>query len=235
MIKVTGYDAAASQTNCCAQNEADVIKIVVNSPKGGVGKTTIAMNTALYLARRHKRVWALDLAQGGLMTDQLRTTEEFSGENPHNRLDTQELGELPLEFPGSRKFAYLVADTDDYFKILENLLDEKRRGWRVITPILAGDYNGLERIPKEIRVLMTGGLLLGERPILRIIINRCAAVAYEAMRAAVSKHLTEHGIVTLLADSWIPEASFAAAPYFINETAFADSVRRMLSEIGIIL
>src|ERR1051326_2459239 len=57
---------------------ATMIKIVVNSPKGGVGKTTLAMNAALYLAGAGNRVWALDLAQSGLMAQQLRATNEFA-------------------------------------------------------------------------------------------------------------------------------------------------------------
>ncbi|GAA6617939.1 AAA family ATPase [Scytonema sp. NUACC26] len=49
-----------------------MLKLVINSPKGGVGKTTIATNAALLLASRGMKVLALDLAGGLRMSNYIR-------------------------------------------------------------------------------------------------------------------------------------------------------------------
>jgi chromosome partitioning protein len=213
--------------------QSKVIKIVVNAPKGGVGKTTVAMNAALHLARCGRRVWALDLAQSGLMARQLRDSGIFGPDSPH-RIEEAPLSELPLSFPGSKVFDYLVVDTDDYYKILDNLLDPNRRGWRILTPMIADDYNGLQTIPDTMAELLRGALFLSvKRPRLRILLNRCRdgseAVALEAAQAALDKH----GIASFLSAHLLPEIEFSMAPYFVDAENFAAPLTNALKELEI--
>jgi chromosome partitioning protein len=217
-----------------AERQGHVIKIVVHAPKGGVGKTTIALNVALLLARKGLKVWALDLAQGGLMERFLRTREEFE-EASGNRIQRKELEELPISFPESRKFDYLVADTDDYFKIYANLLDKTRRGWRVLVPIVPGDPMGLLRIPEETAKLMTGALQLAERPLLHVVMNKSPAAQYQPCRQEVEAAMRGYAVLGLLSKEWLPVAPSSSCPFFIQDKPFCEALERLLGslEVGI--
>ncbi len=92
-----------------------MIKFVVNTPKGGVGKTTTATNIALLLAREGYRVMAVDLAAGLLMSQTLSSCPEFS-EDGSNRIVQKEAQRIPTNLPpGANSFDYAVLDTDDSF------------------------------------------------------------------------------------------------------------------------
>lgn len=209
----------------------DMIRIVVNSPKGGVGKTTLAINIALLLARSGKKVWALDLAQGGQMSKFLRQSGDFS-DTSGCKIDVDDLGELPLKFPGASNFDFLVADTDDYHKILENLLDEKRRGWRILTPIVASDFMGLSRIPDELSLVMTAAMLEGNRIPAQIVLNKTQPNNLTEDREIVRNALLEKGISSLLSDSYIPLCS-SMPPFFINDSHFESELRSALASLGV--
>jgi len=139
-----------------------MIKILVNAPKGGVGKTTLATNIALYLAEKNHRIWAMDLAQGEQMTKALKKTEYFDEEQTINKIETRELESIPTELRGVRNYDFLVADTDDYLEIIKDLADQGiSRGWNVIIPIV-DEYNGLQRIPDEIGSLLVSYMFTGK-------------------------------------------------------------------------
>ncbi len=204
-----------------------MIKIVVHSPKGGVGKTTLATNIALFLARKGHKVWAYDLAQGGLMTDFLKPTNEFLDQSG-NTITTEEMGELPISFPGAKDFDYLVADTDDYYKIMANLLEKKRTGWRAVAPIVPGDQNGLIRIPQETAKLMLGGFMAGQRPNLFIVMNCCPLDSAPAGFEEISKALDRHALQPLLTEAWVPKAEARYHPFFIDQKEFREAIERLL-------
>ncbi len=139
-----------------------MLKLVINSPKGGVGKTTIATNAALLLASEGKKVLALDLAGGQLMSKYIRE-RQAEEKKKYQGIDIRgdELGELPINIKGARGYDVMVADTDDYYKILDNLVDPKRRGWRAIAPIVPDDAVGLERISEELGILANQQAIAG--------------------------------------------------------------------------
>jgi chromosome partitioning protein len=211
-----------------------MIKIVVHSPKGGVGKTTLATNIAIFLARQGHRVLAYDLAQRGRMTDFLKAKPEFS-KTATNEIRTEELGELPVDsVDGGRSFRYLVADTDDYYQILANLLEKNRRGWRAIAPIVWDDQTGLEDIPREIGKLMTEAMLEGgQRPKLFVVANKCPLNSAAEALVAVSKALERHGIRSLLREAWIPKADDTYHPYFIDQPEFSNAISELLESIEV--
>ena len=213
-----------------------MIRIVVHSPKGGVGKTTLATNIALFLARQGHNVWALDLAGGGMMAEFLHGTKEFSNKQRSNAVTVDEMGELPLKLPGARKFDYAVADTDDYYKILASLIDKKRIGWRAIAPILPADQDqtGLIKIPKETSELMTvGTLALDESPKLCVVMNKCPQQEWEQRIQEVSKAMQDCAVRSLLSDVWIPQAESRYHPYFIDQPEFWEAIERLLVSIGV--
>ena len=131
-----------------------MLKLAVNSPKGRVGKTTIATNAVLLLASEGKKVLALDLAGGNLMSKYIKERQAEEKEK-YKSIDIieDELGELPTSIKGGRAYDFMMTNIDDYYKILHNLVDPKRRGWRAIAPILPDDAVGLQRISEELGIL----------------------------------------------------------------------------------
>ncbi|MGT4651177.1 nucleotide-binding protein [Bacillus cereus group sp. BfR-BA-01330] len=208
-----------------------MIKILINAPKGGVGKTTLATNIALYLAKNNHRVWALDLAQGQQMTTALKVTEHFNEEQTANKIETRELESIPQRFNGVRNYDFLVADTDDYLEIIKDLADRGiSRGWKVIVPIM-DEYNGLQRIPQEIGALFVSSMFTGELDFnLKIVPNKIIDIdSIEKIRI----QLENHGIEEFISESYITNCE-AEAPYYINEENFNEGIRVLLEEIEVI-
>ncbi len=100
-----------------------MLKLVINSPKGGVGKTTIATNAALLLASQGKKVLVLDLAGGLKMSkyieDKKKENPDIYGSIGINK-DFNEYDEIPSSVPKASFYDVMIADTDDYYKILVN-------------------------------------------------------------------------------------------------------------------
>lgn len=211
-----------------------MIKLVVHSPKGGVGKTTLATSIATFLARHGKRVWAWDLAQFSLMTRFLGELPEFSVNQTPNKIHTEELAELPVRFPGASKFDYLVADTDDYDKTQGGLLGETGIGWRVIVPIDPGDKNGLIRIPESTAKLVLGALLYNKQtqPKIHIVMNmtRCGYV-YHTCHEAVCAALDKARLLPVFSKVWVPNAEGKYHPDYIQDPNFSDAIERLLKSI----
>lgn len=204
-----------------------MIKILVNSPKGGVGKTTLATNIALFLAREGFRIWALDLAQGEQMSDDLASTNIFK--QPQNKIEIDEMGRIPTSFRGARQYDFLVADTDDYYKIMSYLFsDDITRGWRVIVPIV-NERNGLIRIPNEIHQVMVANMMRGQKPIIKLFVNKYENDSdYDSVKDA----LKEKNLERLLSDNCISYCN-GIPPFFINDDNFNEDITKILREMEV--
>lgn len=205
-----------------------MIKILVNAPKGGVGKTTLATNIALYLAKKGLRVWALDLAQGEQMSKCL-SASEFNV--PTNKIESDELGSLPKVLSGARSFDFLVADTDDYYQILVDLANiNKAEKWVCIVPIV-NEYNGLCRIPEEVSSVMLKRLLNGEEPLnLKIVGNK---IVHASDIDCIKNALTNRGIGALFSETYISHSN-ANPPMYIEDKMFFYQIENLLKEIEVI-
>lgn len=205
-----------------------MIKIIVNAPKGGVGKTTLATNIALYLSKKNKKVWALDLAQGRQMTKALERDSSFSSDN---KIDTREAESIPQTFSGARSYDYLVADTDDYFEIIKELANRGAiQGWKIIVPIV-DEYNGLERIPEELGALFLTTMFKGGEVLnLNIIPNK---VEDPVSISNIKSKLEEYNLEEFLSSNYI---SFCTSepPYYIDNEEFYIDIKELLDEMGVI-
>lgn len=88
-----------------------MLKLVVNSPKGGVGKTTIATNAALLLAAEGKKVLVLKLSGTSRIIKHIENKQQ---EDPdlyrsitianQNKFNPEDFQGLPTSFKGMGNF-----------------------------------------------------------------------------------------------------------------------------------
>jgi chromosome partitioning protein len=203
-------------------------KIVVNATKGGVGKTTIATNIALLLAKQNKRVWALDLAGRSRMAKFLESTSYFN--NGKNKIEIKETDPLPDSFPGANNYDFLVADTDDYYEVPATVVT--KRGWRLIVPVVPQyDPIGLEDIINETASLLNFGPIVDFVPKALIVVNnRFPANDYEQLHRNVQNLLKESSIEEFLSSKWLPFVSIYPLD-FTSDEVFSSSLLSVLTEI----
>lgn len=218
------------------QNQS-MLKLVINSPKGGVGKTTIATNAALLLASQEIKVLALDLAGGLRMSKYIRNKQAEDAKKYGNiEIREAEYEELPDDsIRGGRNYQVMIADTDDYYKILENLCDPKRKGWRAIAPIIPDDTIGLERIAEELGAIATAQAIARKNIPIRILPNRCGREQeIETDLEIIRTSLEQRGIAGLMSQYYIYNSKAACAPIFIEQDEiFQSQLQSVLSEVGL--
>ncbi|EKD10813.1 AAA family ATPase [Limnospira fusiformis KN01] len=203
-----------------------MIKYVVNTPKGGVGKTTISTNLALMLAARQKRVWALDLAQGSIMTRILSNSPVFQGGSC--KIDTREGQQLPINFPGAKAFDYMVVDTDDYWEYLKDLLEQVNRGWRLIAPVPPDDELALDRVPGDLSILAAAAMSQDKNIPFKIVANK---VTTSDQKQRLYEALQKTGIASRLSEYVVPLVEGHPGSFYEN-SAFAKALDGVLSELG---
>jgi len=215
-----------------------MLKLVVNSPKGGVGKTTVATNTALLLAAEGKKVLVLKLSSSSGIIEHIKAKQQ---DNPNlyksitiadeDKLNPDDVQGLPTDFKGMGEHDIVVADTDDYWKILEKLVDKKRIGWRVIAPIVPNDIEGLERIPGELSTIVTQSVIKKFPLKLTIVPNRCGDNnGIEDDINIVKAKLEQKGLLNKLSAYYLPYAGRNYPPIFIeNNDIFRQQLKLILS------
>ena len=210
-----------------------MIKIVINTPKGGVGKTTTATNLALLLARMGRRVLAVDLAGGQLMAKALLRLPEFA-ENSGNKVDPREAERVPESFTGSGLFDFAVLDTDDSFTVAADFLLGTRQGWRVVSPVNPHDAPGLIRIPDELGKVATGLLLSPNRLPISIFANMAHGGDAELGTQKLRTALHNHAIESLMLPVVLPHVSSQIWPILIDDDAYRNALGDLLGMIGIL-
>lgn len=210
-----------------------MIKIVINTPKGGVGKTTTATNLALLLARMGRRVLAVDLAGGQLMAKALLALPEFA-DNSGNKVESREAERVPENFAGAGSFDFAVLDTDDSFTVAADFLLGTRQGWRVISPVNPHDELGLIRIPDELRKVATGVLLSPSQLRLSVFANMAHGGDIALGTNKLRQALHQHGIESLMLPVVLPHASGQTWPILLDDDAYRNALTELLEVIGIV-
>lgn len=215
----------------------EMLKLVINSPKGGVGKTTIATNVALLLAAEGKKVLVLKLSSSSRIKEHIKSKQQ---ENPSlygsitivddKKLNPDDVQGLPISFEGMGEHDVVVADTDDYWKILEKLVDKKRIGWRVIAPIVPGDTEGLVTIPDELNRILLQSRIKKFPLKLTIIPNRCGDNNdIEDDINIVKTRLEQKGLLNKLSAYYLPYAGRSNLANFLeNNQIFRQQLKLML-------
>lgn len=213
-----------------------MIKFVVNTPKGGVGKTTTATNIALLLARTGYRVMAVDLAAGLLMSQTLSSCPEFSEEGI-NSIVQKEACRIPQTFPGANSFDYAVLDTDDSFTVAQDLLLGVRPGWKVISPVNPYDNVGLERIPREIRAVMLTALLTPSELSLTVFANIAYGGNPQDGFDILQQVFDNNSIVSLLSSIVLPHVSSRGQGplVLLDDFNYSSAMRILLQRLGVSL
>ncbi|WP_413164450.1 AAA family ATPase [Aeromonas salmonicida] len=211
-----------------------MIKLVINTPKGGVGKTTTATNIAVLLAQRGHRVMAVDLAGGLLMSQTLFSRPEFS-ERTSNKIIQSEAQAIPQSFPGASNFDFAVLDTDDSFTVGEDLLLGTRPSWKVISPVNPSDNVGLTRIPRDIRAVVLATLLTPSQLSLSIVTNMAYGGDLQDGYNRLHQELDNNSIVGLLSATVLPYGrSEAMVPLFLlNDDNYRAAIISLLQELGL--
>jgi chromosome partitioning protein len=211
-----------------------MIKFVINTPKGGVGKSTTATNIALLLARSNFSVMAVDLAAGLLMSQALGSCHEFQ-EGSNSIIVRQEGQPIPQSFRGSSNYHYAVLDTDDSFTVASDLLLGSRSGWRVIAPVNPFDSVGLTRIPKEIRAVMLTTLLTPSQLRLSIVANMAHGGNVELGHSQLFEKLEENGIASLLSNIPLPHGqSFNQNPLLLlGDNNYSNELVNLLKNLEV--
>lgn len=213
-----------------------MIKLVVNTPKGGVGKTTTATNIALLLARCGYRVMAVDLAAGLLMSQTLASYLEFSNENGCTIVQ-KEAQAIPQTFPGATSYDYAVLDTDDTFTVAEDLLLGTRSSWKVISPVNPNDSVGFTRIPREIRAVVLATLLTSSKLSLSIVTNMAYGGDNQDGYNRLLQKLNDNSIASLLSPTILPHGSVNSDTplVLLDDDNYSNSLIELLNSMGVTL
>lgn len=210
--------------------------ILVNAPKGGVGKTTLSTNIALYLKRQGYKVLAFDTAQGELMTRQLKKSGYFS--NPDINILTEEL-EVSYTNPLKKRLInnqvdFIVVDTDDYFKVLTEFPSSVPTNIEllILVPIV-DEPNTRERITQEINTILIHSTTSKNAITLRLVCNKCTSKLKNRPKK-ILESLSKVHLDQLLTEQMIHLAHHKYSPYYIDCPIFNSEIESLLKELKVI-
>lgn len=207
-----------------------MIKLLINTPKGGVGKTTTATNIALLLARDGHRVMAVDLAGGLLMSRTLSTVTEFAA-GSGNTIRPMEGERVPENFAGASAFDFAVIDSDDSFVVSADLLQGRRTGWRVLSPVYPFDSVGLDRIPRELRAVLTTIALTPSEVRVHVFANMAYGGNIEEALELLHETFRENSIESKILNTYLPYSPQNSAPVLLNDSDYCAALRSLLAEV----
>ena len=165
------------------------------------------------------------------MSRALSNTEEFSN-NSQNLIRQLEGSPIPDSFPGATNFDYAVMDTDDSFVVSADLLRGTKAGWKVLVPVNPHDPIGLDRIPREIRAIITTTLLTPSDLKLSVFMNMAHGGDITEGAAKLQNALNTHGINSTLTSVHLPYAPSSSAPILLDQAAYRDSLDSLLREVS---
>lgn len=216
-----------------------MLKLLINAPKGGVGKTTIATNTALLLAEEGKSVLVLKMSGTSRIKYHIESAKENSPD-VYSKIEVKEHTDetLPDNFKGMGKHDIVVVDTDDNWNILDALVEKKRKGWRVIVPIVPNDSEGMQSIPDELQPIVNYSTMAGIDLDMKIIPNKCGESDDNSSDISlVKQRLKDSGLLGYMSHYYLPFAQrvlYPSSPIFLDNLIFRDQLKSLLSELGIL-
>ncbi|EAW33315.1 AAA family ATPase [Lyngbya sp. PCC 8106] len=215
-----------------------MLKLLINAPKGGVGKTTIATNTALLLAEEGKSVLVLKLSGTSRIKYHIENAKK-NVPNIYGKIEVEEHTDENLpNFKGRGKYDVVVADTDDNWNILDQLVDKKRKGWRVIVPIVPSDSEAMQSIPEELQPIVNQSRIIGINLCMKIVPNKCGLCDDSSSDISlVKQRLQDCGLLTYMSRYYLPYAGRVlppSSPIFLDNSIFREQLNLLLFELGIL-
>lgn len=209
--------------------------IVVNAPKGGVGKTTTAVNLSIFLYNKGLNIVGYDVAQGELFSKQIAEYNKITIKMFTEELSQKVSNDLS-EYCRKNKVDFIIVDTDDYYDVFFDFIDDFNKvtddNVNIIVPFPNG-YQERERIPDDLRKVVLGLKMSGKERNIFIFCNKMSKSA-KTRNKKVLNSLENVGIGNLLIDSVISMGENEVEPYYIEGKLFSEQVSKLVEEINIL-
>lgn len=209
--------------------------IVVNAPKGGVGKTTTAVNLSIFLYNKGLNIVGYDVAQGELFSKQIAEYNKITIKMFTEELSQKVSNDLS-EYCRKNKVDFIIVDTDDYYDVFFDFIDDFNKvtddNVNIIVPFPNG-YQERERIPDDLRKVVLGLKMSGKERNIFIFCNKMSKSA-KTRNKKVLNSLENVGIGNLLIDSVISMGENEVEPYYIEGRLFSEQLSKLVEEINIL-
>lgn len=209
--------------------------IVVNAPKGGVGKTTTAVNLSIFLYNKGLNIVGYDVAQGELFSKQIAEYNKITIKMFTEELSQKVSNDLS-EYCRKNKVDFIIVDTDDYYDVFFDFIDDFNKvtddNVNIIVPFPNG-YQERERIPDDLRKVVLGLKMSGKERNIFIFCNKMSKSA-KIKNKKVLNSLENVGIGNLLIDSVISMGENEVEPYYIEGKLFSEQLSKLVEEINIL-